>query len=125
MKPILLLLGFAALLLTGCSNQSGTAGPETIPVELSVWVLQPLRGIAGATVFFANMKAVTPDTTGLVVFHTDINVLVPNHTYQIVVSAPGFVQAFPGADTVRIPSVPDDPYTGYHLVARVQMKPAQ
>jgi hypothetical protein len=120
MKPIVLALGFTALLLLGCSNQSDTTGPQAMPVELSVWVQEPFHGVSGATVMVANMRAVT-DTSGLAVFQTDINVLLPNHTYSITVTAPGFTQAFPEADTVRIPSSPNQP-NRYELVTTVQMK---
>jgi hypothetical protein len=92
-------------------------------VELSVWVYEPFHAIRGATVQVQNQNAVT-DTAGLAVFHTDINTLVPNHTYKIKVIAATFIQAFPEADTIRIPSTPNEP-SGFILGKTVQMKPLQ
>lgn len=118
----LLGLGMALVLVAGgCSNDSGTTGPQTMPVELNVRVYQPLHPISGATVQTANMNAVT-DTSGLAVFHTDINTLIPNHTYKITVVAALFVQVSPDADTVIVPSAPNLP-NGYQLNKTVQMKP--
>jgi len=114
-------LAGVALSVGGCSNDTGTSGPETMPVELSVRVLSAFHGVAGATVLIANLRAVTQDTTGLVIFHSDINTLLPNHTYRITVVGTGLIQAFPDADTVRIPSAPNMP-SGYDLENNVYMK---
>ena len=110
-----------ALSIAGCSNDSGTSGPQTMAVELSVKVYSGFHGVAGATVLIANLRAVTQDTMGLVIFHSDINTLVPNHTYRITVAGTGLIQAFPEADTVRIPSAPNMPW-GYDLETNVYMK---
>jgi hypothetical protein len=93
-------------------------------VDLSVRVLNAFHGVAGATVLIANLRAVTQDTTGLVKFHSDINTLLPNHTYRITVVGTGLIQAFPEADTVRIPSTPNMPW-GYDLETNVFMKPPE
>jgi hypothetical protein len=92
-------------------------------VELSVRVLEPLHAIRGATVQVQNQNAVT-DTAGLAVFHTDINSLVPNHTYTIKVIAATFIQVSPEGDTIRIPSSPNEP-SGYVLQTTVFMRPQQ
>ena len=118
-----LLLGAALALGGGCSNDSGTSGPQVMPVELDVRVMQPLHAIQGATVFVSNLTAVT-NSEGLATFHTDINTLIPNQTYTITVAASGFIKAFPEPDTIRIPSSPNEP-SGYVLEATVQMKPAK
>jgi len=120
-RGLILLLGIPALVLLGCSNESGTSGPETMPVNLSVRVINALHGMAGATVIVANLSATTPDTSGLVTFHSDINTLIPNHTYKITVVGTGLIQAFPDADTVRIPSAPNRSW-GYDLETDVLMK---
>ncbi len=116
-----LLLGAALILLVECSNDSGTSGPETLPVELSVRVQCGIQGVSGAIVQVQNLSAVT-DNSGLAMFHSDINIFVPNHTYKITVIAGGLVQAFPDADTIRVPSSPTDP-SGYFLDTRVHMMP--
>jgi hypothetical protein len=110
-----------ALKISGCSNDSVTSGPQTMAVELSVKVYSGFHGLAGATVLIANLRAVTQDTMGLVIFHSDINTLLPNHTYRITVVGTGLIQAFPEADTVRIPSAPNMP-SGYDLETSVYMK---
>lgn len=92
-----------------------------MPVELDVRVYQPLHPVIGAMCLVVNLNAVT-DTSGLAVFHTDINTLVPNHTYKIKVIAAIFDQVSPEADTIRIPSSPNEP-SGYFLAITVQMKP--
>jgi len=94
-----------------------------MPVELSVRAEAPFHGVRDGTVLVANMRAVT-DTSGLAVFQTDINVLMPNHTYRIIVDAPLFVQITPEADTIRIPSSPNQP-TGYVLDTVIFMKAKQ
>ena len=116
-----LLLGAALILLVECSNDSGTSGPETLPVELDVRAQAGFCSVSGATVQVQNLSAVT-DTYGLAVFHSDINILVPNHTYKITVIAGGLVQTFPDADTIRVPSSPKEP-SGYVLFATVHMMP--
>jgi hypothetical protein len=118
-----LLIGAALTLGGGCSNDSGTSGPQVMAVELSVRVLEPLHAIRGATVQVQNQNAVT-DTSGLAVFHTDINSLVPNHTYTIQVIAATFIQVSPEGDTIRIPSSPNEP-SGYVLQTTVFMRPQQ
>lgn len=118
--PFWILLG-CLLLSSGCSNDSGTSGPETMSVELSVWVQEPFHGARNTTVQVAGMSAVT-DTSGLAVFRSDINILVPNHTYQIVVVSPVFMQSTPEADTIKIPSSPNRP-NGYVLETYVFVKP--
>jgi hypothetical protein len=118
-----LFLGAALILGGGCSNDSGTSGPQVMAVELSVRVLEPLHAIRGATVQVQNQNAVT-DTAGLAVFHTDINSLVPNHTYSIKVIAATFIQVSPEGDTIRIPSSPNEP-SGYVLQTTVFMRPQQ
>jgi hypothetical protein len=120
-RGLILLLGIPALVLLGCSNESGTSGPETMPVNLSVRVINALHGMAGATVIVANLQATTQDTSGLVTFHSDINTLIPNHTYKITVVGTGLIQASPDADTVRIPSAPNRSW-GYDLETYVLMK---
>jgi hypothetical protein len=122
-RPLAVLTVISALAFgcIGCSNDSGTTGPQTMPVKLDVRVYQPLHPVIGAMVLVANLNAVT-DTSGLAVFHTDINTLVPNHTYKITAIAATFVQAFPEADTIRIPSSPNEP-SGYFLYTTVQMMP--
>ena len=92
-----------------------------MPVELSVRVISGFHGIVGATVLIANLRETTQDTTGLVIFHSDINTLLPNHTYRITVAGTGLIQAFPDGDTMRIPSVPNMP-SGYDLETNVYMK---
>ncbi len=124
MKRLVLCAAAAlALNVSGCSNDSGTTGPETMPVELSVRAMDAFHGVRGGTVQVRNLSAVT-DTGGLAVFHTDINTLLPNHTYRITVIAGSLVQAFPEADTVRIPSAPNQPW-GYLLETTVYMKPPE
>jgi hypothetical protein len=123
MKPTLFALFFGVLWLAGCSNQSDPTGPQAMPVELSVYVVEPLHPVNGATVIVANMKMIT-DTSGFAIFQTDINVLLPNHTYQIYANRGNLIQAFPEADTVIVPSAPNTP-TGYFLEKTVQMKPLQ
>ena len=125
MRPLAALVFSAtlALNLVGCSNDSGTSGPQVMPVELDVRVYQPLHPIQGATVQINNLNAVS-DTAGLAVFHTDINTLMPNHTYKIMVVAALFVQVSPEGDTIRIPSSPNEP-SGYFLQTVVQMKPKE
>lgn len=118
-----LLLGAALALGGGCSNDSGTSGPQVMPVELDVRVMQPLHAIQGATVYVSNLTAVT-NSEGLATFHTDINTLFPNQTYAITVAANGFIKAFPEPDTIRIPSSPNEP-SGYVLETTVQMIQAQ
>lgn len=90
-------------------------------VDLSVRVYEPLHAIHGATVQVQNLNAVT-DNAGLAVFHTDINTLVPNHTYKSTVIAATFIQVSPEGDTIRIPSSPNEP-SGYVLQTTVFMKP--
>jgi hypothetical protein len=118
----LLWIGMAlTIAVGGCSNDSATTGPQVMPVKLNVRVSALFHPPVGATVQVQNLSAST-DTSGLAVFHSDINTLIPNHTYKISVIANGLVQAFPDADTIRIPSSPNEP-SGYFLQTVVQMIP--
>lgn len=120
----------ATLWLTaaGCSNDSGTTGPQTMPVELSVRVVEAFHGVRGGTVQVLNLRSgdVSPnlsavtDTSGLAVFHSNINVLIPNHTYKFTVIAGVLIQSFPQQDTIRIPSAPNTA-SGYELATTVYM----
>ncbi len=124
MRPYaFVLLGAVLVLGAGCSNDSGTSGPEAMAVELSVRAMEPFHGVSGATVLVENLKGIT-NSEGLAVFHTDINVLAPNHSYRIIVNAGNLIQAFPESDTVIVPSAPNMP-SGYILEKTVQMKPLQ
>jgi len=130
---LLLILVICAMLLwtTGCSNDSGTTGPQTMPVELIVSVQDAFHGVRGGTVQVLNLRSgdVSPnlsavtDTAGFAVFHSNINVLVPNHTYKFTVNAGVLIQAFPNQDTILIPNAPNTP-SGYDLEAgTIYMKP--
>ncbi len=125
MRPLAVLAVSAtlALNLAGCSNDSGTSGPQVMAVELDVRIYQPLHPIQGAIVQINNLNAVS-DTAGLAVVQTDINTLMPNHTYKIAVIAALFDQVSPEGDTIRIPSSPNEP-SGYSLETVVQMKPKE
>lgn len=112
-----------ALVLTGCSNDSGTTGPQVMPVDLTVTVGYIFHGVPNATVLVVNLKEVTKDTTGVVTFHTDINTLLPNHKYPISVIAPGLVQDTTEDDTVRVPNAPNTA-NGYDLQYFIHMKNA-
>jgi len=120
-RSFIWLLGIPALVLLGCSNESGTSGPETMTVELDVRVQAGLQSVSGATVMVQNLSAVT-DNSGLAVIHTDINTLHPTQTYPITVTHPSFVQISPDQDTVIIPNSPNKS-SGYVLDKTVQMKP--
>lgn len=115
-----LLLGAALALGGGCSNDSGTSGPQVMPVELDVRVIVPPHPVPYAVVRVLNMNAIT-NSDGLATFHTDINTLMPNNTYPIMVAANGLVQVSPEGDTIRVPSSPNET-SGYLLQAMVQMK---
>jgi len=117
---VFVLLGAALALGGGCSNDSGTSGPQVMAVELDVRVSGIGNPVKNATVQVQNMNANT-DNEGLAVLHSDINTMIPNHTYGITVFAAGLVQASPEADTIRIPSTPNQP-SGYVLETTVQMK---
>jgi hypothetical protein len=117
-----LLLGTALALGGGCSNDSGTSGPQVMTVELDVTVYQPgPHPVIGATVQVQNMTAVT-DTLGLAIIKSDINTLVPNNTYTITVIAAIFKQTSPLGDTIRIQSSPNEP-SGYLYPITVSMEP--
>jgi hypothetical protein len=127
-------LVFCSIVLAGlfsrCSNDSGPNGPETLPVELNVTAQGMFNGVPGASVMVfnqrpgdppANLTAVT-DTGGVAHFATNINVLLPNHVYKIIVPEHGgWIQAYPNRDTLVIPSQPNIP-NGYLLEQTVQMK---
>lgn len=118
------------LLPNGCSNESTTSGPVTIPVKLAVSV-SFMNPTSGATVnvlnYFPNdpgvhLQSVT-DKNGYATFETDFNVLLPNHLYRIQVpDIDGLTQAFPDQDTLRIPSAPNHG-NSYDLFTTVSMKP--
>jgi hypothetical protein len=117
-------------LFSGCSNDSGTSGPQTIAVELNVTAQGIFHGVPGATVLVFNQRAGDPppnltavtDTGGVAHFATNINVLLPNHVYKLtVLEHGGWVQAYPNEDTLAIPSTPNFP-NGYVLDYTVQMK---
>src|SRR5512137_1653058 len=117
-----LLLGAALALGGGCSNDSGTSGPQVMPVELDVTVYQPgPHPVVGATVLVQNMTAVT-DHSGLAIIKSDINTLVPTKTYTITVIAALFVQVSPKGDTIRIENSPNEP-SGYLYPITVSMVP--
>jgi hypothetical protein len=114
----------------GCSNDSGTSGPQTIAVELNATAQGAFHGVPGATVMVFNQRAGDPppnltavtDTGGVAHFATNINVLLPNHVYKLtVLEHGGWVQAYPNEDTLAIPSTPNFP-NGYVLDYTVQMK---
>ena len=116
-----LLLGAALALGGGCSNDSGTSGPQVFPVELTVSVQEGIHKVQGATVQVLNMSTVT-NNEGVADFHTDINTLIPTYTYQITVISSLLIQATPERDTVIVPRELNTP-TGYVLGKTVQMKP--
>jgi len=120
--PILLLMAATlALLPDGCSNESTTSGPVTLPVKLTVNLIY-LRPLTGATVFVSNLETKT-DNEGTAVFNTTIDVLFPNCSYAIRV--PDFqdaTQAYPETDSVKIPSEPTTAY-GWDLNTWVLMQP--
>lgn len=132
MKPLAALAVAVTLALSaaGCSNDSGTSGPETLPVELNVTAQGMFHGVPGATVLVFNQRPGDPppnltavtDTGGVAHFATNINVLLPNHVYKLtVLEHGGWVQAYPNEDTLVIPSQPNIP-NGYLLEQTVQMK---
>jgi len=132
MRPIAALVFFATLALSiaGCSNDSGTSGPQTLIVQLNVRAQGAFHGVPGATVMVFNQRAGDPppnltavtDTGGVAHFATNINVLLPNHVYKLtVLDHGGWVQAYPNEDTLAIPSTPNFP-NGYVLDYTVQMK---
>jgi hypothetical protein len=127
---VLTFITMLALSYSGCSNDSGTSGPETLPVELNVTAQGMFNGVPGASVLVFNQRPGDPppnltavtDTGGVAHFATNINVLLPNHVYKItVLEHGGWIQAYPNEDTLAIPSTPNFP-SGYVLDYTVQMK---
>jgi hypothetical protein len=127
---VLAVSAILALNLAGCSNDSGTSGPQTLTVQLNVRAQGAFHGVPGATVLVFNQRAGDPppnltavtDTGGVAHFATNINVLLPNHVYKLtVLEHGGWVQAYPNEDTLAIPSTPNFP-NGYVLDYTVQMK---
>ena len=127
---VLTFVTMLALSIAGCSNDSGTSGPQTLTVQLNVRAQGAFHGVPGATVLVFNQRAGDPppnltavtDTGGVAHFATNIDVLLPNHVYKLtVLDHGGWVQAFPKEDTLAIPSTPNFP-GGYILDYTVQMK---
>lgn len=132
MRPLATLVVSAtlALNLAGCSNDSGTSGPQTLTVQLNVRAQGAFHGVPGATVLVFNQRPGDPppnltavtDTGGVAHLATNIDVLLPNHVYKLtVLDHGGWVQAFPNEDTLVIPSTPNFP-GGYIMDYTVQMK---
>ena len=127
---VLTIAATLALSCSGCSNDSGTSGPQTLTVQLNVRAQGAFHGVPGATILVFNQRAGDPppnltavtDTGGVAHFATNIDVLLPNHVYKFtVLDHGGWVQAFINEDTLAIPSTPNFP-SGYVLDYTVQMK---
>jgi hypothetical protein len=127
---LLLMAATLALFPEGCSNESTTSGPVTIPVKLSVSV-SFINPTPGATVNVLNYSPNDPgvnlqaktDNSGYAEFNTDFNVLLPNHIYKVKVQdIDGLKQANPDQDTVWVPSSPNYP-DHYELYRPISMMP--
>jgi len=133
MKAWLLMIVLVFLVLSplGCSNESTTSGPVTIPVKLTVSVSSPMCPTSGAMVNVLNYSPTDPavylqaktDNSGYAEFNTDFDVVLPNHIYKFKVQdIYGLKQATPDQDTVWVPSSPNYP-DHYEFYRPISMMP--